>query len=115
MYCFQAFNKLYNEIMESFCQSCGRPFSYDEIRAGVSNEVKYCSKKCRREKRDKKEKFIENEILKLLKQRSAEKSICPSEVAKIIDPENFRQVMEDIRCAGRRLMLSGEILITQKS
>ena len=100
--------------MESFCQSCGRPFSYKESRAGVSNEVKYCSKKCRTQKRDKKEKFIEIEILNLLNQRSVEKSICPSEVARIIDPENFRQVMEDVRCAGRRLMLEGKILITQK-
>tara|TARA_B100001971_G_scaffold215185_1_gene259363 strand:+ start:31260 stop:31658 length:399 start_codon:yes stop_codon:yes gene_type:complete len=109
--------KLFNALlldMESFCQSCGRPFTYDPKRSGSENVVKYCSKKCRREKRDKKESFLEEEILNLLMSRDHDKTICPSEVARLLYPDDFKNYMEDIRCAGRRLVLKEKITITQK-
>lgn len=101
--------------MESFCQSCGRPFIAKEKRAGEGNIIKYCSKKCRREKKDKKQQYLEEEIIKLLIERGRTKSICPSEIARLIDPDDFKKHMEDIRCAGRRLVLQDKILITQKN
>lgn len=101
--------------MDSNCQSCGRPFTYQPERSGSQNIVKYCSKKCRREKRDKKEENLEVMIMDLLMIRGRTKSICPSEVARQIDNENFKEYMEDIRCAARRLVLKEKIEITQKN
>ncbi len=52
-------------------------------------------------------------IINLLNQRSLGKSICPSEVARQLGGDNWRELMEPIRLAGRKLAQQGRIIITQ--
>lgn len=56
---------------------------------------------------------IEAEILRQTEARGAEKSICPSEVARALDPE-WRTLMTAVRRAAIRLALAGRIDILRK-
>ncbi len=53
-------------------------------------------------------------ILDLLESRAPSASICPSEAARAVEPENWRDLMEPARRAARRLAHEGRIQITQK-
>ncbi len=59
------------------------------------------------------EASLEGAILELLEERGAGKTICPSDAARKVDPEGWRALMEPTRGAARRLVASGEIVITQ--
>jgi len=59
------------------------------------------------------EKSLEAAILNLLKQRGPGKTICPSEAARQVAPQNWEPLMEPTRQAARRLVATGEIVITQ--
>ncbi len=59
------------------------------------------------------EKSLEAAILNLLKQRGPGKTICPSEAARQVAPQNWEPLMEPTRQAARRLVAAGEIVITQ--
>lgn len=60
---------------------------------------------------------LEVEILRLLGERGAGKTICPSEAARAVAGSDNREVweglMEGARAAGRRLVSKGRIMITQ--
>lgn len=53
-------------------------------------------------------------ILELLVQRDAGKTICPSDAARKLDPDGFRELMPTVRDAARRLAGEGRIEVTQK-
>jgi hypothetical protein len=53
-------------------------------------------------------------ILDLLAQRDAGKTICPSDAARKLDPESFRELMPTVRDAARGLVSEGRIEVTQK-
>ena len=53
-------------------------------------------------------------ILRLLSQRSGGATICPSEAAKVVEPDDWRSLMEPARSAARRLVASGDVVITQQ-
>ena len=57
---------------------------------------------------------LESAILELLSHRGEEKTICPSEAARLVDPEGWEQHMERARDAARRLVARGAIVITQR-
>jgi hypothetical protein len=57
---------------------------------------------------------LESAITDLLDQRGAGKTICPSEAARRVDPEDWRPLMEPARRAARRLVDAGEIEMTQQ-
>ncbi len=57
---------------------------------------------------------LESAITDLLDQRGAGKTICPSEAARRVDPQEWRPLMEPARRAARRLVDSGEIEMTQQ-
>jgi hypothetical protein len=57
---------------------------------------------------------LESAILELLSRRDAGRTICPSEAARLIDPEGWEQLMESARDAARRLVTQGTIVITQR-
>lgn len=57
---------------------------------------------------------IKIEILKLAANRGADKTICPSEVARSIYGENWRSEMLNIRDAAFELSSEKKIVITQK-
>ncbi len=95
------------------CASCGRSFGWRRKWARTWNEVRYCSRQCRRERRQDREVELETEILSLLRDRPAGRSICPSEVARRIEPANWQHRMESVRRAARRLVARDEIDILQ--
>ncbi|MCQ4119233.1 DUF3253 domain-containing protein [Rhodococcus tibetensis] len=57
---------------------------------------------------------LDDRIRALLNARAANSSICPSDVAHAIAPDEWRPLMESVRQAARRLVEAGEVEITQK-
>lgn len=57
---------------------------------------------------------LENKIRELLDARSRDATICPSEVARAMSDDNWRDLMEPVRRAARRMVDAGEVEITQK-
>ena len=53
-------------------------------------------------------------ILELCRARGRRKTICPSEVARRIEPDRWRDVMADVRRVASRLAGSGQIEATQR-
>lgn len=51
---------------------------------------------------------IERAIRTLLRERAAGKSICPSEVARALAPDDWRPLMPRLREVAARLASSGE-------
>jgi hypothetical protein len=67
---------------------------------------------------DETDRALEASILALLEQRDAGKTICVSEAARDVhsdadDPEGWRELMEPAREAARRLVASGQVVVTQ--
>jgi hypothetical protein len=60
------------------------------------------------------EEDLEAAITDLLDQRGPGRTICPSEAARGVDPQNRRDLMEPARRAARRLVDSGEVEMTQQ-
>jgi len=56
---------------------------------------------------------LERAVLDLLAERDAGKTICPSEAARRVNPDAWREQMEPARDAARRLAGEGRIEITQ--
>lgn len=57
---------------------------------------------------------IEKAILAACKARGPESSVCPSEVARALDPEHWRPLMEPVRAAAANLARVGRIRMTQR-
>lgn len=92
------------------CKSCGRPI---ERKSKGPDLPVYCSKRCRSLRIGPKDRLLEREIQEMLAKRAPGASLCPSEVARKVDPENWRERMESVRRAGRRLVARGEVEFTQ--
>ncbi|MCA0145779.1 DUF3253 domain-containing protein [Blastococcus sp. LR1] len=56
---------------------------------------------------------LEQAIERLLDTRRPDASICPSEAARAVDPEAWRDLMPDARAAAGRLAAAGEVEVTQ--
>jgi hypothetical protein len=56
---------------------------------------------------------LEATILELLAARAATSTICPSDAARAVGDENWRDLMEPARRAARKLVDAGEVEITQ--
>ncbi|MBV9804761.1 MAG: DUF3253 domain-containing protein [Solirubrobacterales bacterium] len=56
---------------------------------------------------------VRRRILELLAQRGEDKTICPSEVARALDPQNFRAHMSSVRSAAHTLVEEERIEVTQ--
>jgi len=98
---------------EKVCAACGRRFSWRKKWSRDWEAVRYCSAACRKAGNDPK---LENAIVEMLLARSAESSLCPSEVARRLEGEEsaWRALMEPVRRAARRLAHRGIVEITQK-
>ncbi|QDV75876.1 DUF3253 domain-containing protein [Botrimarina mediterranea] len=57
---------------------------------------------------------IEEAILSLLSQRVPGKTICPSEPARQVRPDNWRRLMEATRAVAAQLASQGRIEVTQR-
>lgn len=59
-------------------------------------------------------KQIKEKILELTLKVGPEKTICPSEVARILWPDDWRDHMEEVRQVAIDLQAAGKIVICQK-
>ena len=96
------------------CALCGRTITWRKKWARDWPNVKYCSDACRKKKAAPDDQF-EPAILELLASRPSGKTICPSEVARARSTDHWRELMEPVREAGRRLVARGLIEVTQKN
>ena len=99
---------------DKFCATCGRPFSWRRKWARVWDDVRYCSERCRRTRHRASRASVVDAIETLLDRRRPGASICPSEAARVVWPEDWRAHMEEVREAARVLMHEGRLEITQQ-
>jgi hypothetical protein len=59
------------------------------------------------------ERALEAAITALLDARGAGKTICPSEAARRVDPDDWRPLMDPARRVAARLVEAGEVEMTQ--
>ena len=78
------------------------------------DQVRYCSDACRKRKITPTDEALEDSILGLLAQRKVGATICPSEAARAVGDEDWRELMEPARRAARRLVDKGDVEITQQ-
>ncbi|MGY5883927.1 DUF3253 domain-containing protein [Modestobacter lacusdianchii] len=57
---------------------------------------------------------LERTLGALLDQRRPGTSICPSEAARAVDPEGWRELMPAARAAAGRLAAAGDVQVTQR-
>ena len=96
------------------CVSCGREMKWRKSWEKNWDDVRYCSDACRKRKVGPQDIALEESIVRLLDQRQAGATICPSEAAKFVGDDNWRELMEPARRAARRLVARGEAEITQQ-
>lgn len=95
------------------CASCGRTIEWRKKWERDWDQVRYCSTACRKRGVTKTDQALQDAIIELLDQRAATSTICPSEAAKQVDPDGWRDLMEPARRAARRLVGEGRVEITQ--
>lgn len=101
-------------LPEKPCAACGRRITWRAKWRDCWDEVRFCSERCRRNKPNQKSTATETAILAMLATRKAGSTICPSEVARQLHPETWRDHMEDVRNAARRLVARHQLVITQR-
>jgi uncharacterized protein DUF3253 len=57
---------------------------------------------------------LERAIDALLDERRAGATICPSEAARAVDPDGWRELMPAARAAAGRLAAAGQVEVTQR-
>lgn len=95
------------------CATCGRRIEWRKKWERCWEDVRYCSDACRRGKAASADRRLEEAIVELLSNRAGGATICPSEAARAVFPEGWRERMEDARQAARRLVAAGRIEIVQ--
>lgn len=95
------------------CRRCGRAIEWRKKWAKVWDSIQYCSDACRRHRLGPGDQALEERIVQLLASRPGSATICPSEAARAVCPDTWREQMEAARQAARRLVAQGWIEITQ--
>ena len=95
------------------CCVCGRSFAWRKRWADCWEQVKHCSAACRKRGLKPVDEGLESAIEALLRQRAGH-SICPSEAARVVDPQNWKPLMEPARMAARRLARRGRLRILKQ-
>ena len=91
------------------CASCGRKIEPRKKWEKIWDQIKYCSDRCRK---NKKPEDYRSQILELLKSRGNNKTICPSEILPE-DQKSNKTTMEKVRISARHLVAEGKIQILQ--
>lgn len=95
------------------CRSCGRRIEWRKKWANNWEDVLYCSAACRSRGVTLIDEALEQSIRSLLQKRAASSTICPSDAARAVSPDEWHDLMEPARRAARRLVAAGEVEITQ--
>lgn len=96
------------------CVSCGREMQWRKSWEKNWDSVRYCSDACRKVKVNDTDRALESAIQSLLDQRALDATICPSEAARVVGGDEWRDLMEPSRRAARRLVAQGVVEITQE-
>ncbi len=103
-----------SEVEAKTCSVCGPTMQWRKAWAKNWAAVKYCSDRCRASRNAPELDRLDAAILTLLADRGASSTICPSEAARLVGAEQWRDLMEPARAAARRLVDRGEVVITQR-
>ena len=95
------------------CAGCGRTITWRKKWERDWDEVRWCSDACRRRGTTTADTALEQAVLDLLDARAGGATICPSEAARAVGGEDWRAQMEPARAAARRLVVRGDVVITQ--
>lgn len=95
------------------CLVCGRTITWRKKWERDWDQVRYCSDACRRTGVRSTDRELETTILALLAGRAHDATICPSDAARAVGGDTWRDLMEPARAAARRLVTAGEVVITQ--
>lgn len=82
--------------------------------ARIWDELKYCSARCRRRRTGRIDADLEVETLRLLTGGGRSATVCPSEAARRVRPDDWESIVERARAAARRLAAAGEVEIIQE-
>lgn len=103
-----------SSVESKICASCGREIEWRRKWDRDWDQVRYCSVACRRRKIRPIDRDLEAAIIDLLEHRQRrDATICPSDAARAVAPDDWRALMEPARSAARRLVAAGEVDITQ--
>ena len=97
------------------CAVCGRTITWRKKWERDWENIRYCSERCRGRKAEAAGDghALERRILEMLATRARDATMCPSEVARAEGGEDWRERMEPVREAARRLVARGEVEIVQ--
>lgn len=102
-------------LPEKTCKVCGRRYTWRRKWARDWDSVRHCSDSCRRRGLTKLDAVIEDAMLDLARDRARTGgTICPSEVARFLEPDDWRPMMDAVRMAARRLAERGLIEVHQR-
>lgn len=103
---------------EKCCVVCGRRILWRRKWRKDWDAVRYCSRVCRGTGLNEVDRRIESAMLELLINRGTEKSICPSEAARIVagpgSAAKWQPLVPAARRAARRLTARGLAEIWQR-
>jgi hypothetical protein len=102
-----------DDLPSKLCATCGRRFHWRKAWERDWDQVRFCSGACRRARPDATDRSLEEAIVELLGRRARGATICSSEAARAVAPEDWRPLMERARRAGRRLAAAGRVEFTQ--
>lgn len=89
--------------------SCGRRIEWRAKWANYGDSVKYRSAACRAHGVNATDLRLEETIATLLAARAKDATICPSDAARAVSDEGWRELMESARRAARRMVARGEL------
>lgn len=95
---------------------CGRTITWRKKWERDWDAVRYCSDACRHRAKGRGAQVdadLDAALRDLLDRRAATATVCPSEVARAVGGEDWRDLMEPARAAARRLVAAGGADITQ--
>lgn len=97
------------------CARCGREMTWRKKWARNWDSIRYCGERCRRNPLAPRDRMIEAALRKRALGAAEGATFCPSEVARACAPEGvWRDWMEPVREAARRLIAAGDLEMLQK-
>ncbi|MFN7020214.1 MAG: DUF3253 domain-containing protein [Phycisphaerales bacterium] len=100
------------------CAVCARPITWRKKWERDWENVRFCSDACRRARRSVEQArcggaSIEAEILRRVQDLRPGSTVCPSEIARHISPQDWRGLMPELKNAVRRLAAAGRLRALQ--
>ncbi len=95
------------------CVVCGRTITWRKKWERDWEQVRYCSDACRRSGLTDTDRALEASLVALLDRVVSGGTVCPSQAARAVSPDDWRPLMPAARSAARRLVKAGTAEITQ--